>query len=138
MKIAYFAHSKRSYGSESEHKARAFLESRYRVFCPHRDLGETGSIEHYLRVVTWCDLVIALEHEGHIGRGVASEVDKALSLRKEVLVLRGRTLIPVIGIRVVDKDDWAVCYAKVSTYSQRKTHAQVGGQPEVAGQGGEA
>lgn len=115
QQTAYFAHSKRDYGTDKERHALAFLKENHRVFCPHHNLGETGSIAHYLNVVTWCDCMIVMEHKGHIGKGVFQEVNHAISQNKLVWVLRGKSLIPIKCIEIVDETDWCVRYGKITT-----------------------
>lgn len=114
MKIAYFAHSKLDYDKEKEHQTKARIaEFGFRVFCPNKNLGETGNISHYLRVLDWCDLVFALEHDGYIGRGVYAEIERALSIKKPCFVIRKNLFYKIISIKQEPSGDWRIRYGKI-------------------------
>lgn len=118
--IAYFAHSKLDYGSTREKAAIAAAERvGLRVFCPNNNLGETGKIENYLAVLSWCDSVFVLEHGGHVGRGVYSEVAHALQLQKPVVVLRRGQFYAVTGLKEIDNGDWKIRFGKLKVKPQK-------------------
>jgi hypothetical protein len=108
----YFAHSKLDYNTKVEKDAIKTLSAMYKVFCPNNNLGETGSMSHYLKVVKWCDETVALEHGGLVGRGVYEEVNMAIESKKPTFVLRDGKLLKVKGSKIVNRDDWKR-YAKL-------------------------
>jgi hypothetical protein len=127
--LIYYAHSKLIYGTTREEKERAYLEKLFKVICPNRDMGERGSIDPYLDMVSQCSAVICSEYEKHIGRGVFSEVEHALKLGKRVLCIRGEPgeyiLHPIQGIKIIDENDWRYFYGKIilmkiKAHSRRK------------------
>jgi len=113
----YFAHSKMIYDTPYEGKLLNFLRKKYNIICPNRDVGELGDIKPYLKIVDKCKMVICAEYKKYIGRGVYSEVERALKKKKKVLVIRWKgknlILIPVIGVKVNDEDDWRHRYGKI-------------------------
>ena len=64
MKI-YYAHSKKIYDTKVEKKQLKYLKNRfkeYNVICPNNDIGELGSIQPYLDVVSQCEMLICSEY----------------------------------------------------------------------------
>lgn len=135
--VVYFAHSLRDYGSPRAGAARQTLQSLWPgsgVLDPSEwgdvdILAEFGSYDaFYVAAVEGCDIVCALEHEGHIGRGVLTECLIALQAKKPVHVLRRNPATraacarAVIGVRLVDPEDW----------SERYGRFVVAGTPEAA------
>jgi len=122
MKRAYFAHSKLSYGSQTEKEARKYLEGKFKVICPNRDLGELGSIQPYLEKIDTCSVVVAMEHKKHIGKGVYDELHHAIAERKETYVLRkfnDSFVLRVIKVlNIVDPDDWKLNYGTLETVEE--------------------
>lgn len=76
-------------------------------------------MKKYLEYVSKCDILVASELEGYIGKGVFCEIARALSDGIPVKVLRKKegkhTLEPVTGIQVINQHDWKVKYAKIIT-----------------------
>ncbi|MFM2196204.1 MAG: hypothetical protein RL092_1804 [Bacteroidota bacterium] len=89
-KAAYYAHSMRKYNSEIEARELKFIELHFdgNVICPNKDLGELGSIEPYLRVVSLTTAVYATEYRDYVGSGVFDECVHAMSLNIPVYVVR--------------------------------------------------
>jgi hypothetical protein len=102
----YFAHSKLDYNTKAEKDAIKTLSAIYNVFCPNNNLGETGSMYHYLNIVKWCDETVVLEHKELVGKGVYEEVQTALQNKKPTFVLRAGKLLKVTGVKVVNSDNW--------------------------------
>jgi len=118
--MIYYAHSKRIYGSKREEQELDFLRSKFEgVVDPNTDMGELGSIDPYLDVVTEAEALVVSEFQSHIGKGAFSEVQQALEEQKPVHALRkgkkGFELVEVKGLKVVDETDWAVKYGKLVT-----------------------
>lgn len=115
----YFAHSMKDYGTKAERDCRSDLEKRWRVMCPNRDLWPMRSFDGSdamqvcLTMVTWCDFVVVMEHQGHVGKGVHTEIESALKQKKRVLVWRDGNTYIVTGMQIVDRNDWKVKYAKL-------------------------
>jgi hypothetical protein len=120
----YYAHSRTIYNSPREREERDWLERfATEVVCPNRDIGEQGTIEPYLKIITKCDAVVCSEVVHPVsqvrvcGTGVYQEVRHALQLKKNVRVLRKRTdgrvdLIVVRDAVVVNPYDW-VYHARI-------------------------
>ena len=89
-KAAYYAHSMRKYNSEIEARELELIKSHFNgnVICPNNDLGEMGSIEPYLRVVSLTSAVYATEYRDYVGSGVFDECTHAMSLNIPVYVVR--------------------------------------------------
>ena len=106
-KVAYFAHSKKDYGSKAEKNALKLLGSLgYRAFCPNNNLGETGSMSHYLKIAEWCDVLVAMEHNGKIGRGVYEEVNLFLQKKRPAYVLRDGIILKILSVKIEDSNNW--------------------------------
>lgn len=123
-RLVYFAHSKRDY--HSARAARAFEVVRAarpggRVLNPSGFIelwpvlvAALGSQEAVYRlVVELCTEVFALEHEGHIGRGVFAELVEAERLGLPRWVVRDEKVFPVAGVTTVDTTDYKVRYGRV-------------------------
>jgi len=110
----YYAHSKKTYDSAKEKDELAFIKSKYpKTICPNTDLGELNSMDSYLKIVAWSDLVIISEYFGHIGKGVYKEINEASKNNIPILILRERLFYKIKGVVVVDKLDAQIKYAKV-------------------------
>jgi len=110
----YYAHSKRTYGSEKEQNEYLFLKSIYtKTICPNKDIGELHGIKPYLKIVEWADLVIFSEYMNFIGRGVYAEIQTAIINKIPVKLLRNNTLLKINRVEINDVNDWAIKYAKV-------------------------
>jgi len=67
----YYTHSKRTYGSEKEQNEYLFLKSIYtKTICPNKDIGELKSIQPYLKIVEWSDLIVFSEYMNFIGKKI--------------------------------------------------------------------
>lgn len=125
--LVYFAHSKLDYGSPraigaliaiaTARPGAAVLDpSRIddRVF--GKLVALLGSIDRlYAFTVALADEVIALEHEGHVGRGVYRELEEAAHLGKPRHVLRDGVLLPVVDLEIIDPADLRVRFGRVIT-----------------------
>lgn len=118
--MIYYAHSKRIYDTKQEKKERDFLEMRFKVICPNRDMNELGNIQPYLDKIGTCEMVICSEYKKHIGYGVFAEIKHALQLNKPIFVLRSKKLIPIQNCEVVDETDWKIYYGKIITQPKKK------------------
>ncbi len=125
--LVYFAHSKLDYGSPSAiaaHVAIAAARPGAAVLDPSRIddrvfgklVALLGSIDRlYAFTVALAAEVIALEHEGHIGRGVYRELEEAAHLGKPRHVLRAGVLVPVVDVEIVNPADLRVRFGRVLT-----------------------
>ena len=125
--VVYYAHSMQIYGTSETAQIRdtiaallpeaAILDPE---MLPWKEWAEASSnLAVYQGVIKACSRVVVYEHQGHVGRGVATEVDIALKLGKPVHVLRtiddAPQLIPVRRWATMNRGDWKVAYAKVFT-----------------------
>ena len=131
----YYAHSKMIYNKAQERNElellRRCLEPACQVINPHADIipQPENPMEPYLRAVGDSDLVVASEYEysGHVGKGVAEEIQEAIRKGIPCVVLRpappttaltgsfGWLVTQVGGTEPVNRDDWRVDYAAVAT-----------------------
>jgi hypothetical protein len=110
----YFAHNMVTYNTKQEKEAHDFLGTMFRfVLCPNRDMDLGDDMRKYCKLVKKCQMVVCIEYKGHIGKGVYTEIDTALTNQIPVLVIRKDRLYHVSGIRVVNEDDWKKKYAKL-------------------------
>ena len=106
---AYYAHSMKIYNSKREAEEYAYIKSIFKgnVVCPNKDLGELGSMNRYLKVVSDADAVYATEFNGRVGKGVFEECETALKLGIPVYVVRkgenGFYCFPVRGLQIEDR-----------------------------------
>ncbi|MCF8227004.1 MAG: hypothetical protein K9J30_14095 [Bacteroidales bacterium] len=119
-KKIYYAHSMQLYDSVQEMNEHAYLWKLYKgdnLINP-KNL-EFNKPKKFFDFVAGCDLVVASEIDGFIGKGVFCEIARALSEDIKVLVLRriGKeySLEPVIGIVIENENDWKVKYGKIIT-----------------------
>lgn len=114
---AYWAHSKKIYGTPEEAEILAVLEKVFdKVVCPNRDIGEKGDIQPYLDAIDDCDAVIVSEYQDHIGKGVYDEITFAIREKDmDVYALRNWEFVGVIAAKIVDPNDWAVNYGRLVT-----------------------
>lgn len=121
MKKVYYAHSMKIYGSAREVNEFAFLYDKYsnaEVINPAY-LNYKG-MKKYLEYVSKCDILVASELEGYIGKGVFCEIVRAMSDGIKVLVLRKKkgkeyALETVTGIQVLNQHDWKLKYGQILT-----------------------
>jgi len=118
MKKVYFAHSIKDYNTKKEAATLRRLRAHkdWKVICPNTDLGELpGGMRAYLEVVAQCDLVIAMEHKGFVGRRVFCEIYRAFCANKPAFVLRKGKLFEVVTLKENDPNDWETYYGKLIT-----------------------
>jgi len=115
MKTIYYAHSLRIYNTKQEQVELKQIAE----FFPSREIlnpnGNISDISEAYQLIDKSSGVVATEYQGHVGKGVHSEICHALSKKKMVVVLRDERLFRVYSeyqIEVVDVD-WAVHYAKI-------------------------
>lgn len=118
----YFAHSKILYGTTREAQELEFLRKEFphrTIICPFNNLPEFQNFNQYLRFVDLCFGVVVSEIDGHIGRGVFAETARALSNDANIYVLRSKNdefyLSEVIGIEIVNQNDWKIKYGRLIT-----------------------
>ena len=115
MNSIYYAHSLRIYNTEQEQlelKQIASLFPKRKILNPN---GAITDMNQAYRLINKAELVVATEHQGHLGKGVYDEICYALSKKKQVAVLRGGRLFRVYSkhqIEVLDID-WQIHYARV-------------------------
>lgn len=118
---AYYAHSMLIYGTAREKEEIRFLTRAFPGFeiINPSALQRGKSMTKFLKIVSKSKRVIASEFLNYVGRGVFSEVARALSDGIEVKVLRKKggkyTLEPITGIQVINAHDWKRKYAKIIT-----------------------
>jgi hypothetical protein len=115
MKGIYYSHSMRGYNTDQERLELTQIAS----FFPKRKIinpnGVITDMKQAYRLINQADLVVATEHQGHLGKGVYDEICYALSQKKLVHVLRNGRSFRVYSkhqLEMVDID-WQVHYAKV-------------------------
>lgn len=122
--IVYFAHSKLDYETSKAAKVRGLIRNRWpekRLLDPSRmretwpDLAERlgGQEPVYQLVISCVQEVVALEHKGHVGRGVFTELDLAARRGLPRFVARAGQLLPVERTEIVDPDDFKRAYGRV-------------------------
>ncbi|MHA1344708.1 MAG: hypothetical protein ACTSQG_12020 [Promethearchaeota archaeon] len=119
MKV-YYAHSIRIYDTEIEEKEYSFLREKYEnVFNPNTEIEykiEEG-MKPYLDAVKASDLIIYLEFEGFVGKGVFREVELALINNIPVYCLRQDNgkfiLLEVISVKLINENDPYVKYGRL-------------------------
>lgn len=123
-RIVYFAHSKLDYCTSRAAKVRSLVREHRpdaRLLDPSRfgqtwnDLAERfGSQDAVYQFVVGCaDEVVALEHEGFVGRGVFTELEIANQRGLPRFVVRGGKLVPVDSIELFNQNDFKRCYGRV-------------------------
>jgi hypothetical protein len=104
LKKAYYAHSKRIYGTKREAEEVAYISSVFDgiVICPNNHLGERKSMRSYLAWVSIVDAVFVSEYMNKIGKGVYEECETAIKKGIPVFAVRkgafGYYHLPVIGV----------------------------------------
>ena len=121
--MIYYSHSRRIYDTQREYEELKWLIKKFGcVICPNYDLGLFKNVDSHVNIIENCDKLVLSEYENHIGRGVYGQTLMALTLEKQVYVLRKiedtYILFEVEKVVLVDQDDWSIRYGKVQTYSQ--------------------
>jgi hypothetical protein len=124
-KQIYYAHSMKIYDTNQEQNEYSLIHSQfplYKIFCPNNNapiswhnLTSKDVMTECLQKVKKSKIVIASEYQNHIGKGVFSEVNLALALKKPVYVVRGNKFIPVNSIKIIDANDWGIKYGQIVT-----------------------
>lgn len=122
--LVYFAHSMLDYKSPAARRGLAVIQAARpgaRVLDPStmgpawnrwtRALNSAEAV--YTLVIGVVDEVIALERDGHVGRGVFCELQEAARRGIPRHVVRGGLVVPVAGVRVANHDDWRYLYGRV-------------------------
>ncbi len=116
----YFAHSMQIYGTEEERDELEQLGKRYpnsSIINPATDVRpkrkHEAELSRFFDSIRDCALVIVLEHQKSVGRGVFREVCYALAVDKSILVKRGFRYYPVFGIHVKNVSDWKIHYGEL-------------------------
>ena len=111
----------KGYGPEREKEELKYIQSKYpeaTIINPALLVGVTD-MKKFLKIVSKSNQVIASEFMDYVGRGVFSEVARALSDGIKVQVLRKKggkyTLEPITGLLVTNEHDWKREYAKLIT-----------------------
>lgn len=120
-RVIYFAHSMQVYGKERTKTVEEDIarQTGCKVLNPESlDWGklvkDSGSFSNaYRDIVQSCTEVVALEHEGHIGRGVYEELSYAFQLGRRVRVYREGQLVGVKHIHLADTSDWRVRFGSI-------------------------
>lgn len=131
-RVVYFAHSMLDYGSERAAAARDLIRANwkgFRLLDPEKmDWGKEarrlGSFETvYDYVINAATEVVVLERDGHVGKGVYSEVRRALALVKPTWALRKKVSGSPVEVRfyrarvhrvdLVDESDWKLRYGRL-------------------------
>ena len=117
MKLLYYAHSKRIYGTRKEKRELKLIRKKFpehRIINPGEidwlSVIENDIMEACKNIVQHVDVVVASEYNKHIGRGVFEELSEKTKAKK--FLLRGKKFIENFSLRIVDRDDWRVRYGK--------------------------
>lgn len=127
----YFAHSLRDYRGFESKRVLQWLATWYPDAQVHNPEDFEGQFKSRARKLqSWHQAylsilqerlgerggVVALEHHGHIGKGVFNEISIAMDLMKRpAWVYREGGLHVVRSLQVVDTDDWAIRYGRIVT-----------------------
>ena len=117
MKLLYYAHSKRTYGTRKEKKELKLLRKQfpgYEIINPRNlvflNYNENEIMKECRSIVRQAAVVVASEYAGHIGRGVFEELLEKTKAKK--YLLRDKKFIENFRVQMVDADDWTVRYAR--------------------------
>ena len=116
MKLLYYAHSKRTYGTRKEKKELRLIRKQfpeYQIINPN-GLSFLGVTDYEILseckiLVRQSAIVVFSEYANHIGRGVFEEL---LEAKRKKYLLREKRFIENFNTQMVNPDDWAVRYAK--------------------------
>lgn len=118
----FFPHSRKDYGSERAQEAERAIRAAWpgcELIDPRfinwkrlaREEGDSANADEV--VVRDCNIVVALEHNQHIGRGVHGGLAAALRLGRPAYVYRNGKMLRVGHLISVDPEDWALRFARV-------------------------
>lgn len=118
--VIFFPHSRKDYGSDRAQAAEHVIKRAWpgcEIVDPKvinwKALGKQHGARVDEAIVRDCAIVVGLEHQEHIGRGVFGGLYAGLRLGKQVYVVRDSELVRVLDVEHVDEDDWAVRYGRV-------------------------
>jgi len=115
--ITYFAHSMRIYNTEEEEQLLARIQKKFggevlNPNCPEVSKARDPMDACYLMITASQRLVFS-EHQGHLGRGVYSEILFARKRQMPIyLVTRWRVKRYNGYFEIVDPSDWKIRYAR--------------------------
>lgn len=120
----FFPHSRKDYGSERAAAAERAIKTAWpgcEIVDPRyinwkalaKEEGDSRGADEL--VVRDCNIVVGLEHQDHVGRGVFGGLKAGLFLGRATYVVRGDRLMRVLKLETVDVDDWAVRFGRVLT-----------------------
>ena len=69
-------------------------------------------MSHYLSLVHNSDILVYAEYQGHVGKGVYSEIHQAILSNKPIYSLTHKKFVNV-NLKIVNSNDWQIYYAKV-------------------------
>jgi len=118
----FFPHSRKDYGSAGAEEALRAIRAAWPgcdIVDPRyinwkalaREEGDSSGADEV--VVRDCQIVVALEREKHIGRGVYGGLSAALRLGRPAYVYRGGKMLRVKRLITVDPEDWALRFGRV-------------------------
>lgn len=118
--VVYYSHSMVYYNTQKEEAERSYLTKRFeKVICPNRDLNHLESFKDYIYEVDKCSILVASVNNGHVSRGVLTEILRALGDEKRTYILQPHNnsfiLLRVRGYKIVNSRDYTNFYAKIFT-----------------------
>ena len=118
MKILYYVHSKRTYGTRKEKRELRLIKKQfpgYHIVNPATatwiGMHENDIMEESKSIVRQAAVIVASEYANHIGRGVFEELSEKTKAKK--FLLRDKKFIENFSLTIVDRDDWGVKYGKI-------------------------
>ena len=118
MKILYYAHSRKTYGTRKEKRELRLIKKQfpdYYIVNPATvnwiSMYEEGIMDECKSIVRQAAVVVASEYANHIGRGVFEELSEKTKAKK--LLLRNKEFIENFSLKIVDRDDWRIKYGKI-------------------------
>jgi hypothetical protein len=118
--VMYYSHSKKIYDMQREEREVALISKRFPesiIYNPNNESIRTAELPMTacMRVVGQSSTagVVFSVYQGHVGKGVYTEVERAWTIRKLVYMIQEGEIIPFSWcLRLIDKD-WWVKYAVV-------------------------
>jgi len=102
------------YDTVREKEELNLIKSMYKdVVNPNGDIRWRGTMDDYYQAVRESEMVICSEYQGHIGRGVYTEIEEAKRNDIPVVVIRQGKFYPVKDIRIEDSSDWGIKYGRI-------------------------
>ncbi len=120
-KVVYFAHSRKLYGSKEADDCRAhilripdcvILDPETIDWQKSKELA--GSFKKATaQVMLSVDMVITVEYQEFVGKGVFEELITAHDMDIPCMVIRNNELVEIDDLVVNDENDWQLFYGKV-------------------------